>query len=314
MSRNTPKKYPLHQSRLFKCGSMKKLSEILQIDLDKLKKIDELIYYSQFTEPKKDGTPRTITAPNKELKRVQKRILFLLSRVHREDWLISGEKGKSYIDNAKAHQFSKYVVTMDIRGFYDNCFREYVYKFFLDELKTPPDIAKVLTDIATFDKKIPTGCPTSQLLSYYAYHKMFSEINDLCLTRYGCKFTLYVDDMTFSSEAAFRKDSLIRDVDIILRKYGHKPKYSKLKYYNKNAHKLITGTVITFDNDLQVPNSLQNSIVIDTKSFKSKKSIDDNISKGERQRLHGRIQAARRIDKSIFPEVKKFAKQLVSEI
>ena len=41
--------------------------------------------------------------------------------------LISGEKGKCYIDNGKSHLNSNYFLTMDIKKFYDNCFREYVF-------------------------------------------------------------------------------------------------------------------------------------------------------------------------------------------
>lgn len=32
------------------------------------------------------------------------------------------------------------------------------------------------TDIVTYDGGIPTGCPTSQIIAYYAYENMFNEI------------------------------------------------------------------------------------------------------------------------------------------
>ena len=41
-------------------------------------------------------------------------------------------------------------------------------------------------------------------------------------------------------------------IDHVLRKYGHKPKYRKVKYYGPSDYKPITGTVVT-PNGLQKP-------------------------------------------------------------
>lgn len=305
------KKYPLDQSRLYKCGSLTKLSEILHLSLEQLKELDSIIKYNHFKTQKKDGKDREITAPDKQLKNIQKRILYLLSKVRREDWLISGERGKSYIDNAKAHKNAKYMVTIDISSFYDNCSREYVYRFYRDVLKMPSDIAAKLADITTYANKIPTGCPTSQLLSYYAYYNMFAELNEMSFEKHGCKFTLYVDDMTFSSEVPFHKDNLIKDVNKILNKYGHKPKRSKIKYYGSNHNKQITGVILTTSSELNVPNRLQKIIVDDTKKLKSKMKMKKKITDNEIKKLNGRVQVARRIDPLIFPEVDAFSKKLI---
>ena len=39
---------------------------------------------------------------------------------------------KCYIDNGKSHLNSNYFLTMDIKKFYDNCSREYVFFFFFN--------------------------------------------------------------------------------------------------------------------------------------------------------------------------------------
>lgn len=87
--------------------------------------------------------------------------------------LISGERGKCYIDNGKAHIMSHYVLTMDIKNFYDNCNREYVFRFFKDKMLMAGDIAGFCTDLVCLEGGIPTGCPTSQLIAFYAYEAMF---------------------------------------------------------------------------------------------------------------------------------------------
>ena len=90
-------------------------------------------------------------------------------------------------------------------------------------------MAQCLTDICTYQGGIPTGSPASQAVAYFAYAKMFEEIEDLART-YGCTFTLYVDDMTFSSQDNFSWKKLAYEVDGVLHKYGHRAKGSKTKY------------------------------------------------------------------------------------
>ena len=141
---------------------------------------------------------------------------------------MSGEKGKSYKDNGMAHVNSDYCLTMDIRNFYDNCNRNSVYQFFKLKMLTSSDVAKILTDIVTYNNIIPTGSPTSQLIAYYAYEDMFNELNEFA-KQLECTFSLYVDDMTFSSNRPLSK-KVLSNINKILHKYGHRLKFSKVKY------------------------------------------------------------------------------------
>ena len=274
--------------------------------------IDNIIGYHKFKIDKKHSDEkREITAPDKTLKAIQRRILYLLHRVIRPDWLISGEKKKCYIDNGKAHLDGKYVLTIDIKKFYDNCTREPVYQFFMQKLKTSPDVAKKLTDIITYNGSIPTGCPTSQLMAFYAYSDMFSEISDLA-KQCGCKFTLYVDDMTFSSTEPFSPNQLRQMIDCVLRKYGHKPKYRKVKYYGPSDCKPITGTVVTPKQSLAVPNGLQKTIYDAFQAAKPLVGTESCSEENAKQILSfkGQIQAARNIEEGKFPEIGRLTNQI----
>lgn len=274
--------------------------------------IDNIIGYHKFEIDKKHSNEkREITAPDKTLKAIQRRILYLLHRVIRPDWLISGEKQKCYIDNGRAHLDGKYVLTVDIKKFYDNCTREPVYQFFVQKLKTSPDVAKKLTDIITYNGGIPTGCPTSQIMAFYAYSDMFSEISDLA-KQCGCKFTLYVDDMTFSSKEPFSPEQLRQRIDRVLRKYGHKPKYPKVKYYGPSDYKPITGTIVTPKQSLAVPNGLQKTIYNafqEIKPFIVTETCSEEVTK-QILSLKGQIQAARNIEQEKFPEIFRLTSQI----
>lgn len=309
------KKYPLNQCALYKCNSKRKLENALTIEAGQLKLINSVIKYSHFEIDKKDSTEkRQITAPKYTLKQIQRRILRLIQFIERPEWVIAGAKEKCYIDNGKFHLNSNYALTVDIKKFYDNCQREYVYRFFRDKMLNSPDVAKILTDIVTYEGGIPTGCPTSQLIAYYAYEDMFANIKKIA-DKHGCLFSLYVDDMTFSSETPFNKDVLEREIDIELRRYQHKPKYKKVKYYSKNDPKPITGTVVTKDNTLVVPNKLQEKVY---KGFQDVKKLDDNDNSEEAIKkisaLQGRIQASQNIEGTAkFPEIERITKQISNE-
>lgn len=297
------KKYELTQCVFYKLNSKRLLANYLNVDISQLKQINNMIKYREFNHKQEGKKDRLITAPKHDLKKIQKRVHMLLSRLERPDWLISGERGKSYIDNAITHRESKFVSTIDIRSFYRNTTREYVYRFFLDEMIMSSDTAQILTDISTYNKSIPTGSPVSQLIAYYAYRNMFQEIQTYAQEKHGCIFTLYVDDMTFSKETPFNKDQLEQGIDVILRKYGHKPKYKKTRYYPKDRNKLITGVVLSKDQSLLISNSLQNKIKSDSLLVLEKGS---ESGKHKLQSFKGRLQAAQLINRKAFPELTKF--------
>lgn len=307
------KKYPFNQCALYKCRSRKKLANILFLNYQELNSIVNVIEYNCFEIDKKNSkNKRKISAPCKELKHIQRRILTLFQSIERPEWLISGEKGKSYINNALYHKDSKYSLTLDIKSFYENCSREYVFLFFKNKLQMPNDIAKILTDIVTYNGKIPTGTPTSQLIAYYAYEDMFNEIKQLA-DSYNCLFTLYVDDMSFSSTCSFNHIKLYKQINLILHKYGHKLKENKINYYSKKDSKKYTGAIINPNGMLEIPNTLQKNIFDNFQQIKDLKQIStkDKQNISAYNSLIGRLNAASLIDKTKFKEIKHLA-QLIN--
>ena len=300
------KRYDITQCALYKCRGSNTLKKVLKITNDEYKDIVKLVKYHEFQIDKKDGIEkRSITAPDKRIKEIQTRVLQLLQKVERPEWLISGEKGKCYIDNGRKHIASNYFLTMDIKKFYDNCQREYVFRFFKDRMLMAGDFGGFFTDVVTYQGGIPTGCPTSQLLAFYAYENMFNEIYEVAY-RHGCIYTLYVDDMTFSSKIAFDVNRMVNEIDRKLRKYGHKPKYKKVKYYSHGQYVPITGTIVTKNHELKVPNRLQQKVY---NGFQEIKNLESGtLAYNEQSKvnsLKGQIQACNNIEPGKFPEIKR---------
>ncbi len=298
----TAKQYPIHQCSFYKVESKSRLESLLLLPKGGLRKVLSEIGYDSFERPKSNGKGmRTITAPRPRLNRVQRRVLRLLSGIEKPDWVVSSTKGKSYLDNAPVHRENPFVLTMDIASFFDRCKRDYVYRFFKSKLLMSSDCAKALTDICTWNNGIPTGTSTSQLLAYFAYEEMFGEIYDLARGR-GMAFTLYVDDMTFSSPEGFSQKGTENDVRLILRKYGHTAKSSKTHYYSSEDYKLITGVCISPDQDLLASNSLQERV---RKGFAG--YLDSPTPESQR-RILGQIGAARLIEEGKFSEIERKVK------
>jgi len=308
---NKIKQYPLESSPLYRLSNKRKLEATIGLEKYSLNKTSKHIKYSDFKIPKNDGKKRPVTAPYPYLKRVQRSLHSLLARIEKPAWLISGTKGKCYIDNAKYHQQnqSQYAVTLDIKDFYSNCTRNYVFSFFSRTMKMPNDVAGALADILTYRTSIPVGSPTSQLLAFFAYKDMFEELHSLALSK-ECIFTVYVDDLAFSSKTRINHRFLINDVAFILGKNGHKLKWKKMKIYSKNESKLFTGVILDAENRLRIPNKLHNKIRKDKERLENV----ENMEKSERitymKQFHGRIISARNIEPTHYKELDRAVKSI----
>ena len=96
--------------------------------------------------------------------------------------------------------------------------KEIVVDAVLDELDNVTDyISEYLAEMGCstpMEIKINIACEEIFVnIAYYAYEDMFANIKKIA-DKHGCLFSLYVDDMTFSSETPFNKDVLEREIDI----------------------------------------------------------------------------------------------------
>lgn len=274
-----PTNYRLEKSPFFRLGSKQKLSELLQVNKKELLLLSKKQPYHSFEKVVAEKV-RHIDTPKKSLYSVQGRIKDLLARIETPHWLFSGKKGVSYIDNAKFHQHSSFVVTCDIKAFYSNCTKERIFQIFKYNFQVVDDVAWILANLLSYEEKVPTGSPSSQVIAYWAYYPTFQRIYQL-VKSYDAKISLYVDDITVSSEKEILKD-LVYKIKNELEKVGHTIKESKTKSYRKNEFKLITGVAISNTGELKVPNrrrkKLKDSLA---EADFSKKSIVGQISSAQ---------------------------------
>lgn len=292
-------------SPLYRMRNRRKLAELLGLPKDYFVYDHEQIY-TRFSKPKPNGDGvRKYTVPQGDLKLIQKRICRLFARIETPDWVMSGKKYRSYITNAQKHVESSFVKTMDISQFYDSVQKGYIYRMFKDIFMMADDISWIMTDLVTYEEGLPTGSPTSQLIIFWTYSKMFRMINDIAL-KYNCLFTLYVDDMTFSANAIIPGE-LRDEVTILLKQNGLRAKVKKDHYYQKNVFKMITGVGIS-NGQMVVPNNKRKQIMEQYRKCKE----DHNIS--DIEKLRGMLCAVRQIEPEIFPEINNYLKHFKFEL
>lgn len=299
----TNKGYEINQSPLYKLSSKRKLAAILQIEYASLLRAKDWINYTVSEIEKASGGFRTIYDPSRELKQVQRRIKNLLSRISIPNWVFSGCKGVCHVDNGKYHEHSVYFIQSDLHAFYDSCSRERVYWLFKDRFKCSSDVSALLSDLTTLTLEdgstvIPTGSPCAQLVAFFAYQDMFNELHNLA-RNHGCKFSLYVDDLTFSSKMPFSNPAVFKKKLLqIVKRYGHSLSLSKTAYRSADETKIVTGVAITKEGVSAIPNKLRYKIVQGT----AQSCAGDTSTALS---TLGRISSARMIEPSSFPEAER---------
>jgi RNA-directed DNA polymerase len=290
--RQAARAYPVHQSPFYKLASKEKLSRLLKISQKQLIGLTDDSRYRVFV---KDG--REIQEPVGIRKTVHGRVKELLSRMECPEYLFSGVKRKSAIGNARFHMKNNYAMVLDIKSFYRSSKIEYIFRFFRYELKMSEDTARILSKILSYNDFIPTGSQSSQLLAFWTYSVLFYNINSLA-EEHDILFSLYVDDMTFSSKKRIPNqfdlhiNKLLNSVELGIKK-------KKTKYYFSTDAKRITGCIIiTAKNELRVPNAQKKKIVNLLGMRKSEKST---LQKEKIKRsLLGSISQVQQIENEIF--------------
>lgn len=283
-------------------------------------------FVQQNISPYIDGTTkkRLVEAPSPQLKVIQKRIKNALIKCDFPQYVFSGIKGRSYVENAKMHAGQLYVYKIDVSAFFPNTSRDKVYRFFRTQLNTSPDVANILTNLCTSDlsrvikskaeidaflqekgitqtNHLCTGASPSPILSYLVNQAMFDEMKHLC-DENGITMTVYVDDTIFSSEKEI-SESVRSKILNIVKKHGYRVSIKKVKYYTPRDVKKITGVVIRSAGTLDIPNKLRLKIKNRLISHKETGEEDDL------NKLAGCVVAARQIDKSAYPSVAEYIKK-----
>jgi retron-type reverse transcriptase len=246
------KQYNLDQSPFYCLQSKRKLANLLGINLSKLRKLahsENLYIERNEVDPKKDKT-RHVEEPKPELKRVQKRIEQLLKRIKLPDFIHSPARRRSYVSNAQSHVNSAVVRSLDIKQYFPSTPSRRIYWFFHQRMKCSPDVAGILTELLTFKGCLPTGSPSSPILSYFGHIDMWEIISEI-VKEANCTLTVYMDDVTISGENVSNK--IVWQIKKQFYCCGLRDNKNKEKHYTGRIAHEVTGIIIK-DGKLKIPN------------------------------------------------------------
>ena len=204
--------------------------------------------YFQFQIPKKKkGEFRTITAPNKGLKCIQRCLNALLLEQFKANPAANGfVPGKSIVDNAKVHLGQKYIYNIDLKDFFPSITVGRVFAC----LQLPPfsfdkPTASLIADLCCHEGVLPQGAPTSPTLTNVVCARLDWRLNKLA-KRYNLHYSRYADDITFSSMTnIFHEDGkFILEMQHYIEKEGFKMNAAKTRLNSYYQRQEVTGLTI----------------------------------------------------------------------
>ncbi len=237
---------------LYNCKSLNKLQKYLLIksksDFKKLSKTlknNPQYFYKEFTNEK----GRDVCSCNLIIKKYHKRIIKLFD-IEKSDYLKSGIKKQSHITNVQYHKGNNFFLLIDIKSFYPSITKSKIKKQLVLTYKQSSNVAEFISNLVTLQQEkangkraLVTGSPLSQFFAYVINKKMFDELNKIAIDE-NIKFSIYVDDITFSSKTIISYKFFTK-VYNILKKNGYKIHQGKIYRGKIGTKSKITGVQVT---------------------------------------------------------------------
>ncbi|ADI30560.1 conserved hypothetical protein [Methylotenera versatilis 301] len=280
-----PKQYAINQSPLYKLVGLRQLELCLGIDLERLDKLLKDGSYRTWV----NDNDRAIQHPLGWLAQVHSKIAHYLAKIETPDYVYH-KKGRSHVKNASEHTGYHLVAKTDISNYYPSITRAMLKSMFVKKFKCALDVAGILADICTYQRThLATGSGVSGYLAFWASKDLFDAVYELSRAR-GCVFTLYVDDLTISGNAASKK--LLTEVRAIVKRNGLKTKETKSKTFAAHATKMVTGVVLK-GNESLLSNKRHKEIADNRIAIAN--TGNANIKATLQKSLKGRLMAAKQI-------------------
>jgi retron-type reverse transcriptase len=220
------------------------LAHLLDLSPDRLGRLARTTdrRYFSYTIPKRDGSDRTIHAPNPELKNVQRLILDnILSFAPLSAPAEGFRRERSIVTNGRRHVGKKVVVKLDIKDFFPSITVERIFGLYL-AMGYPRSVASLLTDLTTYQGALPTGAPTSPVLSNLVCRRLDRRLSGVGV-KMDFEYSRYADDLTFSSQNPGMV-RLLPFLQEVIAEEGFVVKKPKTRIQRSGGQQKVTGIVV----------------------------------------------------------------------
>lgn len=208
--------------------------------------------YKNFNIPKKTGGYRTIVAPNKELKNIQRALFKYLESVFiPNEHAIGFISGKSIKDNAERHIGKNCIINLDLENFFPSItkgmLKNAIKIEFADSITSNEAVNSIcnLCTLPLQDNKevLAQGAPTSPLLSNIVMKGFDLKAETFCKIR-NLNYTRYADDITLSLNSDIDNiQDIINHFRKLIESHGLKVNEDKIKVLKKGTRQEVTGII-----------------------------------------------------------------------
>ena len=107
---------------------------------------------------------RKLLVPNYSLKKIHKRITFLLQKITLPMCMYGSIPKRSHILNVKQHLNQTHFCTIDLENFFPNINHHHVFEMFRRN-DFSPSVSRILTKLTTYRKSLPQGASYSNVIA-----------------------------------------------------------------------------------------------------------------------------------------------------
>jgi RNA-directed DNA polymerase len=229
------------------------LELLLKADFRSIQHVVNYPVYTTYKIKKKSGGLRTIESPDETLMAIQKKLNFYLQSYyyhlkpkHVHGFVVNPYRTSSeanIVENAKVHVGKKYVLNIDLKDFFSNISAARVKKMFSSKhFIFNEHMTNVLALLVTYKGKLPTGAPTSPVISNFVCLDLDQSLLEFSNSN-GLTYTRFADDLTFSSDEEIT-DVLLLMIKEVIRLNGFIVNNKKVRIKSSARQQKVTGIVV----------------------------------------------------------------------
>lgn len=271
--------------------------------------------YRTYTIEKRNGDPRTIEHPSREIKAIQRWLIRALIRnmpVHEAATAYS--KGASIRKNAERHVRSRYTVRLDFEDFFPS-FRGGNVVAYLEKTHNDPNMVLSPDDLAFFRRivcrhdALTIGAPTSPGLTNAMMFDFDTGMADWCAAR-NLIYTRYADDLFISAlgpGALAGVETKATELAAAFPYANLRLNRKKTAHLSRKYRRSITGLVITPDQTLSIGREKKTRLKSDVYAYSKGK-----LQPEEQSRTAGLIAFVRDVEPTFYETLlRKYGRETI---
>jgi retron-type reverse transcriptase len=210
--------------------------------------------YQHFSIPKGSNKVRMISAPDRRLKFLQRRLADKLTELYKPRNPVHGFVAeRSVKTNALAHLHRRFILNVDLKDFFPTISQNRV-EGMLSSLGIDARVAEIIARICCNNGHLPQGAPSSPVLSNMICFRLDKKLMGIAKEA-RCIYTRYADDITFSCHqpptalfettlppaGRFSPDLFSPKLRDVFQQNGFAINADKVHYADRHSRRIVTG-------------------------------------------------------------------------